>query len=365
MDRADFAVKFSGELLVLALGVLVAALNVNFLWGDASRNFNDKSLAAKLLSYHPDQNRRLNTKNNSIVTTVAKHSQLFAQALADEEEGLSSEDAQEPAENFDDPAINEDALSKPNPDSVEAMLAKQIKVYQTQTGDTLASIAKASGISTQTLIWANRLSSEKIKPGWFLVILPVDGVLHKADPNDTIPDIAKKYRADIGTILSYNLLENEEDIEPGQLFIVPEGRMPEPPKPKKPKKSQIARGGKVRAGGKIQDVPQEFLAEGGEHLFPKGYCTWYVAKKVAIPWGGNAKNWLKNAQAYGAIITKTPAVGTLVVTTDNRRYGHVAYVEQVETDRFLVSEMNYQKFGQVNFRWIDSNSGRIRGFIHP
>ena len=36
----------------------------------------------------------------------------------------------------------------------------------------------------------------------------------------------------------------------------------------------------------------------------------------------------------------------MVVTTDNRRYGHVAYVEQVEATRILVSEMNYEKIQQ-------------------
>jgi surface antigen len=104
---------------------------------------------------------------------------------------------------------------------------------------------------------------------------------------------------------------------------------------------------------------------GTGHLFPWGYCTWYVASKVHVPWGGNAKNWLANAQAYGAIISKQAAVGSIVVTTDNSRYGHVALVESVTDEGFTISEMNYKKFGAVNTRFIPHGSKIVRGFILP
>jgi surface antigen len=192
-----------------------------------------------------------------------------------------------------------------------------------------------------------------------LLIPPTDGLVYTATSNDTLPDLAKKYKADLDTIIAYNGLENAEDIDGGQILIIPGGVMPEPPKPKPTPKSNDS---KVKAGGVVK--PQ-VLNNGTGHTFPWGYCTWYVATKAHVPWGGNAKNWLANAKAYGAVITNYAVPGSIVVTTDNTRWGHVALVESVSDDGFIVSEMNYQKFGRVNTRFIPHNSRTIRGFIQP
>jgi len=81
--------------------------------------------------------------------------------------------------------------------------------------------------------------------------------------------------------------------------------------------------------------------------------------------GRHAKNWLANAKAYGAVISQAPTVGSIVVTTDNARYGHVAIVEKVEENRFFISEMNYKGLGKTSQRWISNNSRTVRGFIYP
>ena len=86
-------------------------------------------------------------------------------------------------------------LVQPEVDTLESLIAKQIIVHQTAPGDTLASIAKQNGISIETLMWANKLDSQNIRPGWFLIILPTDGTLHKATSNDTLPDLAKNTKA--------------------------------------------------------------------------------------------------------------------------------------------------------------------------
>lgn len=358
LDWYDYALRFSSELLILILAFAVAGLNFfHFYISDESA---DHSFAAKFLSYHPDLNRQLYEKNNIITTKVISAYGLAPLAQAEDFGALAADPQNEPA--FDEAQnFENDVLVQPNPDTLRSLIAKQIKVYQTASGDTLSLIAKQNGISVQTLMWANKLNSETIKPGWYLVIPPVDSVLHEASANDTLPDIAKKYSGNLETIISFNGLENAEDIEAGQLVIVPGGKMPQAPKPKTPAPS----GGKVKPGSKIEQVEKGFAADGSEHLFPKGYCTWYVAQKVRVRWGGNAKNWLANAKAAGAVIGNQPAVGTIVVTTDNRRYGHVAYIENVNEGGFTVSEMNYEKFGRVNTRWIDKDSKIIRGYIYP
>jgi surface antigen len=250
-------------------------------------------------------------------------------------------------------------LSKPNPDSVSDLIAKQVKVYKTKEGDTLKSIAQNFGITQNTIIWANKLSSSQIKPGWDLLILPTDGIIVTANSNTTLPDIARKYNSNVDTIISYNGMANAEAFDEGQIIIIPGGTITPPPaakpKPKKP------RDGKVKPEGVVKPEDVDY---GTGHAFPWGYCTWYVATKVHIPFGGNAKVWLKNAQSMGIPTGKIPVPGAVVVTNESQ-YGHVAYVQSVDEDSFTVSEMNYVKFGKVSTRTISKSSRNIKGFIYP
>ena len=358
LDRMDFALKFSGEIAAICITLVLVVFNFYYFVGTDKESYFDKSHAAQLLAYHTDLNPKLYAKNTSIITTVNRQAGFIAQAQAENFESLSLPYATE--ESQDQAIADDQTLLSQNPDSVKALVAKQIKVYRTVDGDTLKSIAAKNGLKEQTLIWANRLPNSQIKPGWDLLIPPTDGVVYTANNNDTLPDLAKKFSVNLDTIIAYNGLENAEDITGGQIFVLPGGTMPEPPKPKPvPKKSND---GKVKPGGVVK--PQ-YVDNGTGHIFPWGYCTWYVATRVHVPWGGNAKSWLANAQAYGAVVSQEPSVGSIVVTTDNRRYGHVAFVESVSEDGFTVSEMNYQKFGRVNTRFIPNGSRIIRGFIHP
>jgi len=86
---------------------------------------------------------------------------------------------------------------------------------------------------------------------------------------------------------------------------------------------------------------------------------------MKITFGGNAKNWLANAKASGYVVGQEPAVHAAVVTNDSKRYGHVAYVEEVTADKILVSEMNFDHFNKVDERWIPIDSSSIRGYIYP
>lgn len=378
MDWWDFGVKFSSELLILTLAILAAFLNFYFFSFGGNHSYKDQSLAAAFLNLHPEFNRVLADKNSAIYTTVSDGG-FIAKAQADDFSGFQPQENTQDSQTSDQTGMADDGLVKPNPDSVQGLIEKQIKVYQTQSKDTLKSIASQNGISPQTIIWANNLSSDQIKAGWYLLIPPVDGILIKADSNTTLPDLADKYNPErynkdkkiaaasadalLEKIISYNGLANAEDIDNGQIVIIPGGKVVTPPAQPKPvlPKPVIPKSTIVNDN---QDYDSDNSDYGG-HIFPWGYCTWYVASRVHIPWGGNAKNWLANAKAYGAVVTKEPAVGAIVVTNESRRYGHVALVEEVTEDRILVSEMNYTKFGKVDQRWINKNSSVIKGYIYP
>ena len=103
----------------------------------------------------------------------------------------------------------------------------------------------------------------------------------------------------------------------------------------------------------------------GNH-FSYGYCTWYVANRRCIPWFGNAWEWYGQAQAYGYPVGSQARVGAVAVWDQRMSgYGHVGYVESVQSDGFTVSEMNYNAWGQVNSRFVPySSAGPLTGFIY-
>jgi LysM repeat protein len=236
----DVALKFSSEFVLLAMAGLIAFWNFNFL--GHGKTYTDKSHAGRLVVSHPEINEKLYAKMSVINTVVLSQSLMVPAAQAEEAVSLTP-DALYTQTDQDQNFFGNDTIQQLSPDSVQQLLAKQIKVYQTKENDTLKSIASTNGISVSTIMWANKLTSSSIKPGWFLVILPTDGILVHATNNDTLPDIAHKYNPEkynsnaqirenaandlLEKIISYNGLEGAEDIQ--ELIIVPGGVIATPP----------------------------------------------------------------------------------------------------------------------------------------
>lgn len=101
-----------------------------------------------------------------------------------------------------------------------------ISEYVVEKGDTLASIASKFGISQDTIMWVNNLTSKSVKPGQTLLILPVSGLVHLVSDKETIDSIAKNYKANKDDILSFNNLSSEGDIYVGDVLVIPGGKMP-------------------------------------------------------------------------------------------------------------------------------------------
>lgn len=106
----------------------------------------------------------------------------------------------------------------------------KILEYTVEKGDTLSTIAKKFNVSTDTIKWANNLTSDDLTVGDSLDILPVSGVAHKVASGDSIYSIAKKYSADAQGIADFpfNEFVNPEKftLVEGQIVIVPEGVKP-------------------------------------------------------------------------------------------------------------------------------------------
>jgi len=230
--------------------------------------------------------------------------------------------------------------------------------YEVQSGDSPGSIATSFGISTYTVLWANNLKvGDIIKPGQELEILPITGIKHKATETDTIESVAKKYEADESEVIAFNELPADGTLTAEKILIIPNGQKEAPIKPR-PQRTYS----RVVSSSKYSSSKN--LNPNKGHRFPYGYCTWYVASRVYVPWGGHAKSWLYNSRAYGYKTGTTPVAGSIVVTTENRWYGHVAYVEAVHGNMLTLSEMNYVGWGRKSVRTLSVNSRVIRGYVY-
>ena len=114
---------------------------------------------------------------------------------------------------------------------VSDKIRNKVMEYTVQEGDTVSTIAEKFGVSQDTIRWQNDLKSkESIKIGQVLQILPVTGVVHKAQKGDTVYSIAKKYDSSPQAVVDfpYNTFTNDETFELaiGQTVVVPDGVKP-------------------------------------------------------------------------------------------------------------------------------------------
>lgn len=108
----------------------------------------------------------------------------------------------------------------------EVPTSDQISIYVVREGDSLSTIAKIFGVSTNTIRWANDISAGgTIKPGQTLVILPISGVRHVVKSGDTLKSIIAKYKADTNEVLQYNNLKSNAILAIGETLIIPDGEV--------------------------------------------------------------------------------------------------------------------------------------------
>ena len=123
---------------------------------------------------------------------------------------------------------NEALVSESGPsgtlaDIGDTVTTGQISKYVVRKGDSLGSIAKMYGVTTNTIIWANDITSNSVKEGQSLIILPVSGTLHTVVKGDTLKSIASKYKADIGEISQFNGFDSDSLLAIGDIVIIPDG----------------------------------------------------------------------------------------------------------------------------------------------
>ena len=209
---------------------------------------------------------------------------------------------------------------------------RDLIVHVVKAGEDTGKIAKQYGITKETVHWANKLTSDKVKKGKKLIIPPVDGVVYTVKAGDTPAKLAKKYKTSEARIVAFNDLELTR-MKKGDKVILPAGRLPEDERP-----GFIYRPGSV----------------GNRYAY--GWCTWYAYERrpeIGSFWG-DARNWAYSARQAGfTVVQGVPKAGAIFqygAGGYGGGYGHVGIVESVDHKRgtMVISDMNgIAGFGQI------------------
>lgn len=231
----------------------------------------------------------------------------------------------------------------------------QISKYIVRKGDNLGSIAKMYGVTMNTIIWANDITSKSIKEGQSLIILPISGTSHTIVKGDTLKSIAKKYKADAEEISQFNNLENNYSLTVGDIIIIPDGDGTAPIKTSGVKKIITkGKGTSSYKGGSGPEYEGYYMRPVSGGIKTQGLHG-YNAIDIGIPVGTTL-----SASADGQIIiAKTSGwnggYGNYIVISHNNGtqtvYGHLSQVFVNEGD--IISKG--QKIG------LTGNTGRSTG----
>jgi len=266
----------------------------------------------------------------------------------------------------------------------------EIEDYIVKPNDNPWDIAEKFGLNVYTILWANDLTywRANIQPGDKLTILPVDGILHKIKKDEKLLQIAKKYKADSEEIIEFNNLINPDNLQVGEILIIPEASpLPKPVIARTSTSSSFIATEKSNCNYTDWRY-KRCSADCRRYYWKPGQCTDWVAYKWAselgqcVPQGwGNARTWLQNARNSGyktGLTLNKGDEGSIVVLKCNNWYGHVAYIESFDDNYIYFSEMNgpsnpswTQKPVTRKLRrttaWQNTSQGgwQIVGYIYP
>lgn len=187
----------------------------------------EESKGAFITSLHKQRGKYARKLIHTGMATLAGVGMMIAPVIAQEFPGRSV--------NPWDIESNPSVLSATTEsDGIETLVSEKVrdgvKKYTVEDGDTVASISKKFGVSTETIKWQNNLTGDKIKVNQILEILPVTGIAHKVNKGDTVYSIAKKYDSSAQAMVDFpfNTFSNDETFELaiGQVVIVPDGIKP-------------------------------------------------------------------------------------------------------------------------------------------
>lgn len=232
----------------------------------------------------------------------------------------------------------------------------KIITYQVERGDTLGTIANKFGISSNTIRWANNLSSDTLTVGQSLQILPVSGVSYKVESGDTVYSVAKKFNVDADNIVSYPFNTYAGNgarygLIAGETLIVPNGIDPSAQQTVKPYVYVASGPVPVTNDGFTWPV-QGIITQ---------YASWYhMALDIAAPIGTPLIAASSGTVDYVSLGTYDTGYGNNVWVNkgDGLRY-HYAHMEAVN-----VSVGEHVTGGQTVIGWIGVTGNTTGPHVH-
>lgn len=246
---------------------------------------------------------------------------------------------------------SDNLIAKPQVVATAFKSNKDIQVYTAKPGDTAASIAAQFHITTDSILWSNSLSNNTVTAGQKIFVPPINGIVYTVAAGDTPEKLADKYKTSKEKIIATNDAELS-GLVAGMRIIIPDGKIIPVVAASSGYSSGFAWGSGPLYGG---------------NGYIRGYCTWYVANRIAVPsnWG-NARTWDTGAAATGWTVSSVPRAGA-IAQTDRGSEGHVGVVEAVSEDGTMIkySDMNglagYNRVGYSD--WVPANS-KFEHFIY-
>lgn len=123
-------------------------------------------------------------------------------------------------------------------------------MYKVQKGDTIHSIAAYFGVSAETIVSFNRMSSNIVTVGEVLEVPSTPGVLYEVKKGDTLAAISKKYSVDMEDVSLFNGLVLSDELSVGDEIFLPGAVEKVVPKAVSKNTSKVATKSKT---GKVSD----------------------------------------------------------------------------------------------------------------
>lgn len=249
-------------------------------------------------------------------------------------------------------------LEKPNITNIAA--SRGVVEYTVAEGESMDSIAAKYGVSTDEIRWSNGLKTTDVAAGTVLYIPSTSGIVYTVKADDTIESIASKYGSNVSEIIALNDLE-VSGISEGMRILVKGGSLPEKERPEYV--APVVRTYSTytylgNASNRTDLVCNRSLGA--------GQCTtWGWLKRPDLGFiKANANRWDDIARSAGLLVNRTPSAGA-IFQTDSGWYGHVGYVESVNSDGSInVSERNYAGCYGVLFSTIPASDVGNFNYIH-